>query len=78
MRLNTNLGSVRVGNVEVHDLFRVTELDAGHFLDTNKSHDYKGGDLNSTTSNRNIPLALISASSYWTGKHRYNTLRRRP
>ncbi|OAK99253.1 hypothetical protein IQ06DRAFT_16765 [Phaeosphaeriaceae sp. SRC1lsM3a] len=34
MRLSTTSASTRVGNTELHDTFRVVELDAGHVSDT--------------------------------------------
>tara|TARA_R110002003_G_scaffold197_3_gene15351 strand:- start:288 stop:1508 length:1221 start_codon:yes stop_codon:yes gene_type:complete len=38
MRLSINQGSARVGNVEIHDMFRVTELDAGHVTTTKQGN----------------------------------------
>ncbi|KAH8724765.1 mannosyl-3-phosphoglycerate synthase [Phaeosphaeriaceae sp. PMI808] len=56
MRLSITPGSVRVGDVEVHELSRVTELDAGYFLNINKAHNINGG--SSTSTNNNINAAF--------------------
>jgi mannosyl-3-phosphoglycerate synthase len=46
MRLNIQPGSTRIGDVQIHEVFRVTELDAGHVVETNKSDTLGAGHRN--------------------------------
>ncbi|KAF1843207.1 glycosyltransferase family 55 protein [Cucurbitaria berberidis CBS 394.84] len=57
MRLNINSGSTRVGDVEIHEVFRVTELDAGHRVEANT---LGGIAFDSTVSHGNIPFSQES------------------
>src|SRR5690242_1305266 len=49
MRLSVTPISIPVGNVEIHDMFRVIELDAGHSVGTNEYNTPRGGVSDPTT-----------------------------
>jgi mannosyl-3-phosphoglycerate synthase len=50
MRLSTSTGSTSVGNVEIHDTFRVIELDAGFAVKTNRFDTHPKTDASSSSS----------------------------
>jgi mannosyl-3-phosphoglycerate synthase len=60
MRLNISPNSTIVGNVELHELARVTELDAGHSVAENKSGTNSSGTVNSATGHKNLPISRDS------------------
>jgi len=60
MRLQTSQNSTHVGNVEIHELFRVSELDAGHSVQTNELKTGSNGLANHTTHRTNIPFSRES------------------
>ncbi|CAO2649977.1 Nn.00g012690.m01.CDS01 [Neocucurbitaria sp. VM-36] len=60
MRLHILPGSTRLGDVEVHEASRVTELDAGHFLEPNNSQLPNGHVSSSQVGHGNIPFSHAS------------------
>lgn len=67
MRLNISPLSTSVGSVQIHDLFRVSELDAGHFVNTSRLNTESGASHpNSITGNHNIAFSHDSIQTIET------------
>lgn len=60
MRLTTSSKSTPIGNVEIHEVFRVIELDAGRSVGSSVSDAPDGGSSNSTRSHSTIPFSFES------------------
>jgi mannosyl-3-phosphoglycerate synthase len=60
MRLNISPNSTIIGNVELHELARVTELDAGHSVAENKPGTISSGTINPVTGHKNVPISRDS------------------
>jgi len=60
MRLQTSENSIHVGDVEIHELFRVSELDAGHSVKTAEPQKASNGAASLTASRENVAFSRDS------------------